>query len=338
MFHDLSDQAGVLERMDVVARRAVAAYGWGEAEVSLLNVSENATFKVVGEHGAAALRVHRLGYHAPGAIDSELAWLEALRSEAGVLTPRILRTPAGERTVTVPDPAGPPRVCVLFEFLPGAEPVGDFEQLGAITARMHEHARAWRRPTGFTRFAWDVEAAFGAERRWGDWRHAIGLDAEGRELLARTVAEVGEALSALGTGSDRWGLIHGDLRQANLLEDAGSLAVIDFDDCGFGWFTYDLAGSLSFIEHTPEVPALIDSWLRGYRTVADPGQLDLIPTFVIYRRLLLTAWIASHQAAGIAAELGASYTEGTCSLAEAYLAGTGSMVPDQLVGSAVRRR
>lgn len=319
MGHDLSGGPEVLERIGAVAARAVAAYGWAEAEVSLLNVSENATFKVVGEHGTAALRVHRHGYHAPGAIESELAWLDALREEAGVRTPRILRTPSGERVVTVAERGGPARQCVLFEYLSGEEPTGDFERLGAITARMHQHARTWRRPAGFTRFAWDAEAAFGAEQRWGDWRRATGLDAEGRSLLERAVAEVTEALAALGRAPERWGLIHGDLRQANLLDDDGALAVIDFDDCGFGWFAYDLAAALSFIEHRPEVPELVDSWLRGYRTVAEPGDVEMIPTFVMYRRLLLTAWIASHQAADIAGELGSSYTEGTCTLAESYL-------------------
>lgn len=322
MGHDLS--AGeVLDRMSAVAHRAAVAYGWDDAEISFLNVSENATFKLVSEHGTAALRIHRHGYHAPGAIESELAWQDALRDGAGVRTPRIIRSAAGERIISVDDPGGAPRQCVLFEFLPGVEPTGDFERLGAITARMHQHARTWQRPAGFTRFAWDAEAAFGLEqrggKRWGDWRGAVGLDAEGRALLEQAETAVTEMLAALGTAPERWGLIHGDLRQANLLDDAGSLAVIDFDDCGLGWFTYDLAAALSFVEHSPDVPALIDSWLRGYRTVAEPVDVEMIPTFVLYRRLLLTAWIGSHPAADIAAELGASYTEGTCALAESYL-------------------
>lgn len=322
MGHDLS-AGDVLDRMSAVARRAAVAYGWDDAEISFLNVSENATFKLVSGHGTAALRVHRQGYHAPGAIESELAWQDALRDDAGVHTPRIITTPAGERIVTVEDPGGAPRQCVLFEFLPGVEPTGDFERLGAITARMHQHARTWHRPAGFTRFAWDAPAAFGREqhggKRWGDWRGAVGLDAEGRALLEQAETAVTEALSALGTAPERWGLIHGDLRQANLLDDAGDLAVIDFDDCGLGWFTYDLAAALSFVEHSPDVPELIDSWLRGYRTVAEPVDVEMIPTFILYRRLLLTAWIASHPAAEIATELGASYTEGTCALAESYL-------------------
>ena len=34
--------------------------------------------------------------------------------------------------------------------------------------------------------------------------------------------------------------------------------VIDFDDCGFGWYMYDAATPVSFYEHEPQVPGLIE--------------------------------------------------------------------------------
>ena len=39
----------------------------------------------------------------------------------------------------------------------------------------------------------------------------------------------------------------------------------------------------------------------------------------MFRRLLLVAWIGSHQGVDIAAELGAGYTKDSCDLAESYL-------------------
>jgi hypothetical protein len=39
----------------------------------------------------------------------------------------------------------------------------------------------------------------------------------------------------------------------------------------------------------------------------------------LFRWLLLRAWIGSHQGVGIAADLGAGYTQGSCDLAESYL-------------------
>ena len=61
------------------------------------------------------------------------------------------------------------------------------------------------------------------------------------------------------------GPAHCDQRLANLLVHEGELKVIDFDDCGFGWYMYDAATPLSFYEHLPQAPSLIDVWLEGYR-------------------------------------------------------------------------
>jgi Ser/Thr protein kinase RdoA (MazF antagonist) len=340
--HDLSGGGDVLDRVTRLAQRALAAYGCHPAaEVRLLNVSENATYLVEDpDSGRSVLRVHRLGYHSDAEIESELAWMDALRAEAGVRTPRVMAATDGRRVVTVAGeaaraggpggPGGEQRSVVRFEFLPGTEPVDDsvehFEELGEITARMHRHARQWPRPAGFTRFEWGYDEAFGAVARWGRWQDGIGVGAEEREVLGRLDAALQARLAAFGTGPGRYGLIHADTRLANLLvDDGGRVSVIDFDDCGFGWYLYDVGTSVSFFEHEPQVPGLIDAWLTGYRHEADLSAADEaeIWTFILFRRLLLVAWIGSHRAVDIAQELGAGYTRDSCDLAETYLSRVG---------------
>jgi Ser/Thr protein kinase RdoA (MazF antagonist) len=325
---DFTPGGDVLSRVASVAQRALREYDpHPEARVELINVSENATFAVEGpELGRAILRVHRLGYHGLNAIESELAWMEALRSEAGIPTPAVLPAGDGHRVVTVTDSAtGDARHCVLFERLGGSEPAQDdasrFEQLGALTARMHRHARTWDRPAKFTRFRWDVDAAFGAAPRWGQWRSGAGVGPHESEVLGRLERTITRRLAVYGSGPDRFGLIHADTRLANLLVENDTVNVIDFDDCGFGWFLYDLGTSVSFFEHEAHVPALVDRWLRGYRSEAElsAADEDEIWTFIMLRRLLLVAWIGSHGSVDIAQELGAGYTEQSCDLAERYL-------------------
>src|SRR5580704_3025855 len=190
--HDLSAGGDVMDRVRGCAQAALAAYGGHPgASVELLNVSENATFLVSDpDGGTSVLRVHRLGYHTEQEIASELAWMDALRAEAGVRTPRVLPATDGQRVVTVPETSSRERHCVRFEFLPGTEPGGaltgsHFEELGEITARMHGHARAWPRPSWFTRFHWDYDAAFGAAARWGRWQDGVGVGPAERRVLAR---------------------------------------------------------------------------------------------------------------------------------------------------------
>ena len=99
------------------------------------------------------------------------------------------------------------------------------------------------------------------------------------------------------------------------------MKVIDFDDCGFSWYMYDAATPVSFHEHEPQVPELIEHWKAGYRKVLPLSAEDEaeIPTFLMLRRILLVAWIASHIEAEFPRSLGAGYTDGSLPLCEDYL-------------------
>lgn len=298
------------------------------AEVALLNVSENATFRVDDGAQALVLRVHRLNYHEEDEIRSELAWIEALRGDCVVDTPAPLRGRDGHYVQTLVSASGRPmRRAVAFAFANGKEPSpGDdlaawFHRLGALTARMHLHTKGWSRPDTFRRKTWDFDAMFGPHPFWGDWREGVGLDARGTELMARALDRIKTRLDRFGRGPERFGLIHADLRLANLLVDDEHLRVIDFDDCGLSWHLYDFATAVSFFEHEPIVATLREAWVDGYRSVAPLPREDEaeLPIFVAMRRFLLVAWIASHPEVPIAQELGATYTAGALDMADALL-------------------
>jgi Ser/Thr protein kinase RdoA (MazF antagonist) len=142
------------------------------------------------------------------------------------------------------------------------------------------------------------------------------------QVFEKTAALIEQRLAWFGKGPDRFGLVHGDMRLANLLMDGQTVKVIDFDDCGFSWFMYDAATTVSFFEHQPDVPELLAGWVRGYRRFAPLTAQDEaeIGTFVMLRRLLLVAWIGSHSETELAQSMGVDYTRGTVPLCEGYLA------------------
>ncbi|MBI4944668.1 MAG: phosphotransferase [Actinobacteria bacterium] len=320
-------------RLEEIARSALARHDVDPAAtLTLLNISENATYAVDDPATGvrSVLRVHRPGYHSRAAIESELAWIGALRADDVVRTPQVLPARDGAPVATGRHPDGEERHAVRFEWCPGAEPAGerlvdDFRDLGAVTARLHLHARSWARPASFTRFRWDYETSIGPRGHWGRWQDGMAVGAAEHEVLGRLDLALRDRLAAFGDGPDRFGLVHADMRLANLLVDpqdvSSGVTVIDFDDCGLGWFMYDLGSSLSFIEHDPRVPELIDAWAGGYRTVAPLSAAEEaeLPTFVLLRRLLLVAWIGSHSDTDLAQEMGEEYTAVSCDLAEAYL-------------------
>lgn len=317
-----------------VAERALAAYDLSpNSTLRLLNLSENATYAVedadTGER--SILRVHRKDYHRPHEIESELDWLEALRHGSEITVPTVLPARDGRRVVTV-DQDGTPRHVVHFEMVPGTEPdeetltVEDFHTLGRITANLHEHAASWIRPPGFGRFSWDWRHSLGDEPRWGRWQDAVGVGDEESFVLDRARQLLQRRLAEYGTGPDVFGLIHADLRLANLLVDgAGSdpatITVIDFDDCGFGWYFYDFGTAVSFFEDDPAVPEWQDAWATGYRSRRPLPASDesMLPSFVLLRRLLLLAWMGSHSHSRESQAMSITYAKGSCELAERYL-------------------
>ena len=61
------------------------------------------------------------------------------------------------------------------------------------------------------------------------------------------------------------------------------------------------------------------AWLPRGAGDARPQHCDMIPTFVMLRRLMLTAWVASHADADAAIAFTDGFAAGTVALADRYL-------------------
>ncbi|WP_027094664.1 phosphotransferase enzyme family protein [Cohnella thermotolerans] len=331
---NLVAQDASLELYHKIARRAVGLYPLpSSSRVRLLNYSENATYLV--EHGGSGektiLRVNRPGYHSKEELDAELVWMQAIRREGTVAVPEPIAGSNGEFVQAIRLEGGGAKIyyCVMFSFLSGSAPdeedeegmVVQFEKLGMVTALLHEHSREKMASLALKRPEWVYDNMLGANPTWGRWQDGLHITPE-RERLFQRVSEIVERrLERFGRSKDRFGLIHADLRLANLLVEGDRIRVIDFDDCGYSWFLYDLASALSFIEHKPYVEELIAAWLRGYeriRPVTEEEKQE-IPTFIMLRRLILVAWIGSHPESDTSLRVGASFTGQTERLAANYL-------------------
>lgn len=295
----------------------------------LINHSENQTFQIdTAERGSFTLRVHRIGYQSRISIDSELAWLTALRRDTALPTPEPVVGTDGALLQHFSTPRGD-RLAVLFRHLPGGEPSPDsnmgnlFGTLGRYAAIMHHHVTRWQRPAGFQRQVWQASTILDADAPWGDWRIAPGVNAGNRAILDRLDAALWHRLAEYGTTADRYGLIHADMRLGNLLVDGDTTHLIDFDDCGFCWFAYDFAAAISFHETNPAIPALKASWIQGYQAVRPLQAEDIaaIDSMVMLRRMALLAWIGSHAETKLAQQHMRGFADGTAQLAERYLRG-----------------
>jgi Ser/Thr protein kinase RdoA (MazF antagonist) len=303
---------------------------WGETargHAVLVNHSENHTFRVEGPEGCTFLRVHRPGYQSAATIESELAWLTALRAETDLPVPRPLPGRDGRLLQRLAGGDAAPHHAVLFAAASGREPTPDddlaglFETLGRYAATAHRHAEAFRPPERFVRLRWDAAAILDPNGLWGDWRKAPQVEGRVAAVLADLDAALRAELAAYGEGPDRFGLIHADMRLANLLIEDGRVTLIDFDDCGFGWFMYDFAAAVSFYEDDRRVADWRTRWLAGYETVRPLTRADraVLDAMVLLRRMALLAWIGSHHETALARAHAPDFAARTATLAATYL-------------------
>lgn len=307
-----------------------AAYGLGaDASIRLIAVSENASYLIGTTDGPlGVVRVQQPGYHSGQAqLLSELDWVAAIRANGIVPVPAVIEGVECGRLFTAPTPDGFEVTFVMFEFVSGgilqdqAELTPWFRQIGAMTARLHDHSRTWDSPEGFDRFTWDLPDLLGGESRWGDWRGA-SLTAHEHGVLEEAERRAVAVVSRAAKTSRNWGLIHSDLRPTNLMHDGDSLTVIDFDDAGFGWFMYDFAAALTFMEHTTDASLMAQEWIAGYRSVAPLSEAEVVLgcNLVMIRCLTMLGWSTTHRADALPPELQGRIVPAAITVAERFLA------------------
>jgi Ser/Thr protein kinase RdoA (MazF antagonist) len=298
-----------------VAERALPHWGLAGASLEPHAVSENVVYRVESPGGERfALRIHREGYHTLPELESEALWTAAL-AEAGIDVPEALPTKDGCYYARVPGPGEDEARNVglvrwidgvtLEQFMEGGDAAqvdGYFERLGTLLAGMHEQSRDWTPPAGFTRHAFDAEGLLGDAPFWGRFWESHLASAPQRERLRVVRDALRPELDALRTTPEHFGMIHADLRPANLIVDGERLFVIDFDDAGFGWHAFDVAVSLQdFLFAGDDGTAALEALLRGYRAQRDPGPAfhGHVERFELMRALMIVGWVTDRPEVGV---------------------------------------
>ncbi|MGA7730287.1 MAG: phosphotransferase [Chloroflexia bacterium] len=295
---------GQVARLKRVAEKALDDFGMREVSLTPLVHMANTTFRVETADGERyVIRIHTPanGSLTPGRtedqIRSEMEWLAALRRDTDLVVPVPVRT-RDDKLLTRVEVEGVPeaRVCVLFRWVDGrfmdeGLTPRHLERVGIFIARLHEHStRQFVPPEGFIRPTPDALPPQLADEIVNTFAEV--RPQEDVAVVRAVIEKMQLVLEALGTGPDVFGLIHADLHQWNYLFRKGEVRAIDFDDCGWAHFLYDLTVTLSELPHTQEYPQLRAALLKGYRSVRPlPEEHEVyLPVLLAFRELQLTTW------------------------------------------------
>lgn len=293
-------------RLLTTAHTVLAQWDLDIDAIELASRSENVVFKLTthtGEH--YALRIHRPGYNTLEELNSELVWGDALR-DAGINVPGHVMARDGRayasvllegtdilHHVGIIEWFKGERLAALIKTAEGTDLLHYFEQLGDLTARIHNQATGWTIPEDFTRRAWDADSLVGDSPLWGRFWELPELDPKESELLYTAKEAIRGRLLALGQSTETYSLTHADLHPNNILVHNDRVQVIDFDDCGFGWHHYEFAVALYDYRYQENFADLLNALVQGYRKVRNLTEetVDLLPVFFLTRTLVILGWL-----------------------------------------------
>lgn len=278
-----------------VRDQVAETWEWSDVAITPVPGRRDVVAVTVGGAPRALTRLLRPGRMSATALESEVAWLQALGDDVLVRVPRVLPTRTGTAVGALDGPGGrwlAVSVADDPELLAAPAPpmgIGPLRSLGGLAATLHAHARGWEPPAWFRRPSIEL-------------MDLVPLDEPelplGRTELNLLGTAQEEALDAISWAGQPTGLVHGDLRRGATGLDApdGRPPLLLSFECHWTWWEQDLAGSVAGIEHLMALPSLAAAWLEGYgeQCEEDPDlDLRLAGALVMVRRL---ARLRSHPA------------------------------------------
>jgi Ser/Thr protein kinase RdoA (MazF antagonist) len=208
----------------------------------------------------------------PQFTQSELTWLTVLRSKLGLPVPEPVQNLDGQLLTTVSTPGLPQgKVVSLMRWVDGRHYAETSIQpyhakaWGQLTGSMHQFAAQWTPPDDFNRFHWDWDGQLGnGVLRTPVDQAVASMPIEIQEPFIIISKQLKDAMESIGKGPDAYGMIHSDMYLDNVLFKAGKPRLIDFEDCGFGYWMLDIGIVLAQFRWTDQWNLIHDAFLEGY--------------------------------------------------------------------------
>jgi Ser/Thr protein kinase RdoA (MazF antagonist) len=301
---------GQLRRMRKLAEAALQRYGLSNATLTFQHYEGNVIFRVdvPGDDSSSKYEtfvpnrynMRILSMNDPEATVGELTWLAALCKGTGLPVPEPVPTLDGKLFTTVMTPGVPQgRLVSMMRWVDGQQlsekslRSHHVRSWGKMVGQLHTFAVGWTPPKGYKRFQWDWEGIL------GNGFLCTPVD----ELVARmpqkyqkpfeiVSSETRKAMDALGKGPEAYGIVHIDMYLENVLFKGGEARLIDFEDCGFGYYAYDLGIILSQWFGKPEMDWFREVFFEGYAETNSLAaeQYEYIDLFIATRFADFTLW------------------------------------------------
>ena len=281
-YHELT-RLGRLRRLRKLAEKALTHYGISDAILTFQHYGGNVIFRVDVLDPVAPnnncefflpnrynLRI--LSTNNPQFTQSELTWITALNKELGLPVPEPVSNLDGHLITTISTPGVPQgKVVSLMRWVDGRHYAETSlrphhaKAWGQLTGRMHQFAAQWTPPDDFKRFHWDWDGQLGnGVLRTPVNEVVASMPIDIQKPFTIISKQLKDVLKSIGKGPDAFGMIHSDMYLENVLFKAGKPRLIDFEDCGFGYWMLDIGIVLAQFRWTDQWERIREAFLDGY--------------------------------------------------------------------------
>jgi Ser/Thr protein kinase RdoA (MazF antagonist) len=231
-----------------------------------------------------------------------MTWLAALSGEGGLPVPAPVPALDGKLVLSIATPGIPDgRIVSLMRWIDGHPFTRRMQSThakawGRMVGRLHAFAATWKPPEGFDRFLWDWEGLLGGRgMSCGVDELVSSMPTHLREPFQSISRDAREVMASLGRTPEAFGLIHTDMYPGNVLFKDGEVFPIDFEDCGFGYWLWDIAVPLEAEPWTDAWRRRRDDFLDGYLPVhpLPDSQLQHLDLFLAMDYATSVLWAAS---------------------------------------------
>ena len=278
-------------------------------KIRRLGLGANIVFMVTTSEAKYVLRLQQARGVKAARLSSELTWLALIRRDTKLLAPfpvKALVDGREQHYLTLRhDMLAPPSLvyAVLFEYISGEQKtardlsVGDVYRIGEYLGRLHSDAQ-FGAPADFDRPCLDWEGLFGDNSPYASPDQHSRTSPAQRAVMEAAAQRLRAPMTELAARPGSTGLIHADLLAKNIVFRGKSVAALDFEFCGWGFYLYDLAPLLWQLkgERTGDYPELDDALWRGYisaRPTPDDDR-ELLEPLIAARQLASIRWLLAN--------------------------------------------
>lgn len=289
-----------------LAEEILKHYPFAIHSIEFIKYSANAIFRIIDKQNKKyALRINPPGHHQQPAIQEEIQWMNHILATTDLVIPKPVKSVSGQYFTEIQCSSIIPtsRNCLVFEWLPGKKQWRSInehyaKELGQLIAKLHLSGRGVSMKH---RKYWLTDGLIGTENpKFYNLEQLSDVSLQEQQLITSARKMAYEILKEQEIKHpEKTGVIHSDTQPNNILVHHGQFSIIDFDECGLGFYHDDLAVALCAFEHVAEenqrksFQQLKNALLEGYSKYMPLSEedIELLPYFILTRKLVTIAWL-----------------------------------------------